>query len=163
MLKYADVLIGFSEIPSEITLCINISGCIVKCKGCHSPYLAGDIGQVLDWQSLERFIKENIGITCICFMGGDNNPYSVDCLAETVKYKYPNIKTAWYSGRQLLSKDIHLYNWDYIKLGPYDEEKGPLNNPNTNQKFYKVVRMSNGSRKMIDITHKFWRNGREDS
>lgn len=157
MLKYVDVLIGFSEIPSEIALCINISGCIVKCKGCHSPYLAGDIGQILDWQSLEKLIKDNTGITCICFMGGDSNPYSVDCLAETVKYKYPNIKTAWYSGRQLLSKDIHLYNWDYIKLGPYNEDKGPLNNPSTNQKFYKVVRMSSGKRKLIDITCEFWK------
>lgn len=163
MLKYVDTLITFSEIPSEITLCINISGCPVKCKDCHSSYLTGDIGQVLNWQSLEKLIKENAGISCICFMGGDNNPYDVDCLAETVKYKYPNLKTAWYSGRQVLSKDIHLFNFDYIKLGPYDKERGPLNNPNTNQKFYRVVRMTSGKRKLIDITYKFWRDADKQS
>lgn len=66
----------------------------------------------------------------------------------------PNpIKIGWYSGRQELSKEINLENFDYIKLGPYIEEKGPLDNPNTNQRFYQVV---NGE--LVDITHKFWKH-----
>lgn len=39
MLKYVDTAIVFSEIPDEVTLAINISGCPNKCKNCHSQYL----------------------------------------------------------------------------------------------------------------------------
>ena len=45
MLKYVDTLVTFSEIPDEITLCINISNCPCKCPGSHSSYLAQDIGE----------------------------------------------------------------------------------------------------------------------
>ena len=50
-------------------------------------------------------------------------------------------------------------NFDYIKLGPYIEEKGPLDNPNTNQIMYEVNRVSKLQDKWIltDITHKFWK------
>lgn len=161
MLKYVDILIAFSEIPDEITLAINLSNCPCHCEGCHSAYLAGDIGEVLNWESLEKLIKDNTGISCVSFMGGDNDPHSVDVLAEMVKYKYPNIKTAWYSGRQELSERIHLKYFDYIKLGPYEEDKGPLNNPNTNQRLYHVVHMKRDN-KLIDITNKFWKNEVKD-
>ena len=162
MLKYADTLVTFSEIPDEITLAINISNCPCNCKGCHSQYLAGDIGEVLNWESLEKLVKDNTGISCISFMGGDNDPHLVDVLAEMIKYKYPNIKTAWYSGKQELAKEIHLYNFDYIKLGPYMEDKGPLTSTTTNQKFYRVVSMSSGKYKKINITNKFWKNEIKD-
>lgn len=70
----------------------------------------------------------------------------------------PNpIKIGWYSGRQELSEKINLENFDYIKLGPYLKEKGPLDNPNTNQRFYQVV---NGE--LVDITHKFWKHETEN-
>lgn len=62
------------------------------------------------------------------------------------------VKVAWYSGRQELSKEIDLNNFDFIKLGPYKEEYGPLNNPNTNQKFFKVE-----DGELVDITYKFWK------
>ena len=39
MLKYVDSQITFREIPDEITLCINISNCPFRCKGCHSKEL----------------------------------------------------------------------------------------------------------------------------
>ena len=39
-----------------------------------------------------------------------------------------DIKIGWYSGRATLADEIDLYNFDYIKLGPYIEECGPLDN-----------------------------------
>lgn len=45
MLKYVDARVVFQEIPDEITLAINISNCPCHCKGCHSQYLAEDIGK----------------------------------------------------------------------------------------------------------------------
>lgn len=151
MLKYVDTMVTFSEFPDEISLCINISNCKCHCIGCHSSYLAEDIGEPLLESTLHKLITENKGITCVGFMGGDIEPKSVNALAQYIKIEY-NLKVGWYSGRKELSKDIELDNFDYIKIGPYIEEYGPLNNPNTNQKMYLV---DNG--KLIDITSKFWK------
>lgn len=156
MLKYTDAQVTFAEVPDEITLCINISNCPCHCKGCHSAYLAEDIGCWLTHAQIDSNIVANRGISCVCFMGGDSEPDQVNFWAEYIKEKY-GLKVAWYSGRQELSKDIDLMNFDFIKLGPYDEEKGPLNKRTTNQRFYKVFHFSTGRCELIDITHKFWR------
>lgn len=152
MLKYVDTKVVFAEVPDEITLAINISGCPCNCKGCHSSYLAEDIGEPLDLQRLTNLIDSNKGITCVGLMGGDANPSEVDDIAQDIKEYYPELKVGWYSGRQELSKDIELSNFDYIKLGPYKEEFGPLNSKTTNQRFYKV----NG-KELVDITNRFWK------
>ena len=152
MLKYVDTKVTFSEVPNEISLCINISNCPCNCKGCHSSYLAKDIGNELNNNSIKELINNNKGITCICFMGGDSNPLEVDALTHFIKINYP-IKTAWYSGRQELSKDINLNNFNFIKLGPYIEDLGPLNSKTTNQRFYKIE-----EGKLVDITNLFWKN-----
>lgn len=157
MLKFTDTQVTFAEVPDEITLCINISNCPCHCKGCHSAYLAEDIGTLLSEAGLTLLIEANRGISCVAFMGGDVNPEEINLYATFIKGMYPGIKVAWYSGRQELSKDINLMNFDYIKLGPYDEDKGPLNKRTTNQKFYKVFHFSTGRCELIDITHKFWR------
>ena len=157
MLKYVDTKVVFAEMPDEITLAINISGCPCNCKGCHSSYLAKDIGEPLDLQHLTNLIDSNKGITCVCIMGGDANPSEVDDIAQDIKEYYPELKVGWYSGRQELSKDIELGNFDYIKLGPYIEEFGPLNSKTTNQRFYKV---SDGE--LVDITSKFWKHETEN-
>lgn len=157
MLKYVDSKVVFAEVPDEITLAINISNCPCQCKGCHSSYLAQDIGEPLDLQHLTNLIDSNKGITCVCIMGGDSNPSEVDDIAQDIKEYYPELKVGWYSGRQELDEDIELGNFDFIKLGPYKEEFGPLNSRTTNQRFYKV---SDGE--LINITSKFWKHETEN-
>ena len=157
MLKYVGYDIVFREIPDETTLAINISNCPCHCKGCHSSYLAQDIGEPLDLQHLTNLIDSNKGITCVGLMGGDANPSEVDDIAQDIKEYYPELKVGWYSGRQELSKDIELSNFDFIKLGPYIEEFGPLNSKTTNQRFYKV---SDGE--LVDITSRFWKHETEN-
>ena len=149
MLKYVNTMVTFSEVPNEISLCIEISNCPCHCKNCHSSYLAEDIGEKLTLDKIYKLIDSNEGITCICFMGGDSSPKEIDMFARCIKDLY-NIKVAWYSGKQELSKDINLQWFDFIKLGPYIEELGPLNSKTTNQRFYKV-----SNNKLIDITYKF--------
>ena len=157
MLKYVDTLVSFSEVPDEITLCINISNCPCNCKGCHSSYLAEDIGEELSCKKLKELIQVNNGITCVSFMGGDINPIEVIELAKYIKSFYLGLKVAWYSGRQELPKHFNLEPFDFIKLGPYIEELGPLNSKTTNQRFYKVE-----SNKLIDITNKFFKHEIKD-
>lgn len=152
MLKYVDTKVVFQEIPDEVTLAINISNCPCGCKSCHSSYLAEDIGRILTIGPLFNLIENNKGISCVSFMGGDSEPNKVNGLAWAIKKKYPNLKVSWYSGRQELSGSIELKNFDYIKLGPYKEECGPLSSKTTNQRFYKVE-----GNTLTDITEKFWK------
>ena len=62
-MKYVDAKVVFAEIPDEITLAISISGCPCHCKGCHSAYLAEDIGVPLSEAELTLLIKANEGIS----------------------------------------------------------------------------------------------------
>ena len=50
--------------------------------------------------------------------------------------KYRGYKIAIYSGHDYFQPGI-VDLADYYKIGPYIPERGPLNNPNTNQKFFK--------------------------
>lgn len=147
---------SLAEVPDEVTLAINISGCPCNCRDCHSSYLAEDIGEPLDLQHLTNLIDSNKGITCVCIMGGDANPSEVDDIAQDIKEYYPELKVAWYSGRQELSKEIELENFNYIKLGPYIKDKGPLNCRTTNQVMLKID-VIQGKVLKKDITAKFWR------
>lgn len=157
MLKYLNTQVTFAEVPDEITLCINITGCKNGCKNCHSSYLAQDIGTELTFNEVRKLIKKNSGISCIALMGGDAEPGKINTLASFIINHYGSIKVAWYSGRQELNNNIDLCNFDYIKLGPYKEEFGPLNSRTTNQRFYKV----NG-KELVDITNKFWKHETEN-
>jgi hypothetical protein len=46
--------------------------------------------------------------------------------------------------------------FDYIKIGPYIKDRGPLNNPNTNQRMYKIDHEFYHN--FVDITNKFWKH-----
>jgi len=156
MIKYYNTMVVFEEIPNEITLAINITNCPCHCKGCHSKFLWEDVGTELTFEELERLIKENDGITCVCFMGGDANPKEINDLAIYTNKRnvcgYKSLKVAWYSGCDELSKEIDLKLFNYIKLGHYDEEFGGLDKETTNQRFYIVH-----DNKMEDKTFLFWK------
>lgn len=157
MLKYLNTQVTFAEVPDEITLCINITGCKNRCKNCHSSYLAEDIGNPLNKTVLSKLLEDNKGISCVSFMGGDRDTIHIVALASWVK-THTNLKVAWYSGRQEISDIVarQLRWFDYIKLGPYIEEFGPLNSKTTNQRMYKVIEQ-NGNYGLVDITNKFWK------
>ena len=145
-------MVTFSEVPDEISLCIEISNCPCHCFNCHSSYLAEDIGEYLTFKTLLKLCHLNNGITCVAFMGGDSQPSYIDSMARVLKESDLNIKVAWYSGRQELSQYINLKWFDFIKLGPYIEELGPLTKKTTNQRFYKVI-----NNELIDNTYLFWK------
>lgn len=146
--------IVFQEIPDEVTLALNITNCPCRCKGCHSKFLWEDQGEELGEESLATIINGyRKAVTCICFMGGDREPALVNGLAAFVKARYPGMKTGWYSGRQEISPMAELQNFDFIKVGPYSEEKGSLKERTTNQRLYKI----GPGGKMEDLTPRFWR------
>lgn len=160
MIKYLDTAVVFEEVPDEVTLAIEITNCPGHCVGCHSPWLREDIGEELTIDVLHDLIDKNKGITCVCFMGEGKDPETLKLLASTIKFRndFP-YKVALYSGRYEVEDDFYKY-FDYIKLGPYIPEFGPLNNKETNQRLYEIVPRGNGLQpERVDITYKFWRDG----
>lgn len=142
-MKYTTTRITMQEVPDEITLCINISNCPNRCPNCHSPELQDNIGKELTDDILLSLIAKNEGITCVAFMGGDGDLADVKDMLYVVKWN-TSLKTAWYSGNDNVDSEF-LELLDYVKLGPYIEERGGLDNVSTNQRFFKVE----------DITYKF--------
>ena len=154
MLRFVNTGIVFQEIPDEVTLAINISNCPCRCPGCHSKYLWEDSGTPLDANAIDGFVAQyGHDITCLAFMGGDNEPQGVNQLAQYIHDKYPQYRVAWYSGRLRVPSSVNKADFDYIKVGPYIHHLGPLNKPTTNQRLYK--RQPDGS--FADITSRFWK------
>ena len=157
-LKYINHSIVFQEVPNEVTLAINISGCPVHCEGCHSKYLWEDTGNYItdDLPQLLETYKDKI--TCVCFMGGDHNR---DCLEELKYLCYlcgeAGLKTALYTGRTIYSELIAfaIHYLDYLKVGEYISELGGLDNPNTNQRMFQMA-VENDQNVFKDITSLFW-------
>ena len=154
MLKYVNTGVVFQEIPDETTLSINISNCPCHCPGCHSHYLWEDIGEALNEETIDEFVRQyGNDVTCLCFMGGDAEPETVQSLAVYIHANYPQYKVGWYSGRIRLQHGVDKQKFDYIKIGPYIAHLGPLNKSTTNQRLYK--KEVNGE--FTDITSRFWK------
>lgn len=160
-MKYVDTAVTFAEIPDQICLCINISGCQFRCPDCHSKYLWEDTGTELTPEVLDQLIVNNPGISCICLMGGTEE--EILHLLKSSK-KIWNLKRAWYTGQSEIPNNYALLMLlDYIKVGPYIAEKGPLNSKTTNQRLYKIEHNYSplgtdlGSCAIpVDITSRFW-------
>ena len=132
MLKFLNTDIVMREVPNEVSLAFNITNCTHKCRGCHTPELRKDIGTELNNTILINHIKRNeAGISCVLFLGG-----KYDEVIKLIKsVRFPELKWAWYTGDNTFNKtDLIL---DYVKIGEYIEELGPINKVGTNQKMYK--------------------------
>ena len=139
MVRYHNFDVVFAEIPGETTLALNITGCPNRCPGCHSPHLQADEGRVLDEAELLGLLaRYGRSVTCVAFMGGDAGPHKIARLAGTVRKTCPELRTAWYSGREELPEGFEAAAFDYVKLGGWVEALGPLTAPTTNQRLYRV-------------------------
>lgn len=152
MLRFHNYDIVFAEFPDETTLAINLTGCPNRCAGCHSPHLQADGGEVLDEEAL-RLLLDRYGaaVTCVGLMGGDGQPEEVAEAAALVKRLRPQLRVGWYSGRTAWPP--HPERFDYVKLGPWIEARGPLCAPTTNQRLYRLH--ADGSR--TDLTARMCR------
>lgn len=149
MLKYDGYQIVFQEVPDEISLAFNITGCPHCCDGCHSPHLQEDGGRPLMDDLLKIVAEHYDEISCVCFMGGDADPRGLAEAIIEVKMLYPNLKIAVYSGDDDPNEIIWRLS-DYVKTGSYDKKRGGLKERTTNQHMYEIY--FDGD----DITKKFW-------
>ena len=155
MIKYVpeDTSVCFAEIPDEICLCFNLSLCPHYCLGCHSQYLQKDIGVELTTDIIDALMKRHDGITCVLFLGGDNDKSTLTSLAKHISNNY-DVLVGWYSGESKLDLNYYGRHFDYIKVGPYIKELGPLNSVTTNQRLY-FIRRQNNSVISKDVTFMF--------
>lgn len=149
MIKYVPEMtsVVMEEIPDRVSLAVDISNCRGNCIGCHSPFLKKDIGQELTPEVIDRLVADNFGVNCFLFLGEGRDPETLLDLASHVRSK--GLLAAVYSGREEVEEIFWDY-FDYIKLGPYRPECGPLNSPTTNQRLYR--RTEEG--KWEDITYR---------
>lgn len=152
MLKYLYTSEVFREVPGEISLAVAITGCRLKCVGCHSRDLWEDKGTPLTLECLEHLLKKHQGVTCLCLFGGEHD---MDTLTELFMYAHKKVKTAWYAGLDILpKKHLGILGYlDYLKLGHYDDSLGGLDSPTTNQHLYRV-----NNENLEDITYQLQDN-----
>ena len=157
MIKVAESAVTFSEFPDELAICLSISNCPCKCKGCSEKHLQSDIGVELTEELIQDFIDKNKDCTLFGILGGDIDHEDVKRVAKYVK-DHSKMKVGFYSGLDYI--DISLLHFiDCYKIGKWiqpdkDNYKevscGPLSWPNTNQRYF----VKDGD-KLIDMTYKF--------
>ena len=135
------------EIPHKVTLALEISNCQGNCIGCHSPFLREDIGEELTPEVIDRLIADNFGVNCVLLLGEGNDSEALREMARQIRQRHPDVETALYSGRVAVEDELFDL-FDFVKVGPYIKEFGPLNNPGTNQRLY---------HHREDITSIFWK------
>ena len=153
MIKYVPELtdVVLEEIPDKVTLAVEISNCRGSCPGCHSPFLKEDLGEELTPAVVDKLIGDNFGMDCFLLLGEGKDKDALLGIAEHLRAHHPGIARAVYSGRPEVEPEIYAA-FDYVKVGPYVAELGPLNERTTNQRLY-----YHGT----DITARFWRKGLE--
>lgn len=141
MLNYSNGIISSAYVPDETSLCIQVA----------------DRGQPL-LEHLPIILQQyQKYITCLCLMGGDHDQSELRAIFKQAHEI--GLKTCLYTGlseMSMINKKL-LDELDYIKLGPFIKEKGPLNNPSTNQRMYKKdYSPFDDCDDWYDITEKFW-------
>ncbi|AUP81205.1 anaerobic ribonucleoside-triphosphate reductase activating protein [Flavivirga eckloniae] len=134
---YSNLEIVFQEVPGEVSICFTISGCGIRCKGCHSPNLwKKGSGQLLSKSFFKTILDKYKGMaSCVLFMGGE---WHKEDLISYLKCAQKNgYKTCLYSGETKLDESI-LSQLTWVKTGPWIELLGGLDSPKTNQKFIEV-------------------------
>lgn len=149
-LRYVCHTVGTLEVPDEISLIYTLSGCPLRCAGCHSADLRNpNLGQRLDPETLAVILDRYAGLgTCVCFLGGEWMPDALIGLLRLARAK--GFATCLYTGLERIDDAIAVH-LDYLKLGPFVAARGGLDRPGTNQRFIDL-------RRGLDITHRFQRH-----
>ncbi len=134
---YYDFQVVLQEVPGEISLCFSISGCTLRCKGCHSPYLwKEETGYLLSEEYFENVLNQYSSLaTCVLFMGGEWHEKELVSFLKFAKHK--KYKTCLYTGEDGVPDSI-MKELTWIKTGKWINSFGGLKNEMTNQKFINI-------------------------
>ena len=132
-LRFTREEIVWQEVPNEVSLAFLLSGCPLRCVGCHSAD---------SW---------NAGLlTCVLFLGGEWQPENLLALLRVARDEF-GLKTCLYTGLERGEvPPMLLPELSFLKTGRWLPERGGLDNPNTNQRFVDLATEA-------DLTPLFWR------
>lgn len=136
-MNYAELTVTTQDVPGEVSICFSITGCPLRCKGCHSPHLwKKESGQPLPHLDYVEILHRYRNMaSCVLFMGGEWHPVALKSrLMEARKMGY---KTCLYTGRDTLPETL-LEELTWVKYGPWISQLGGLDQPGTNQRFVEV-------------------------
>jgi|SRR5690554_1018805 len=131
--NYSSKQIVWQEVPGEVSLAYTISGCPLRCPGCHSadtwPLGAGE---QLHVQEFKAQLRQYSGlITCVLFLGGEWHEQRLLELLEIAQNQ--GLNTCLYTGQETVS-DALKARLTYLKTGPWVKQLGGLDSATSNQR-----------------------------
>ena len=152
-MRFTQARLVFQEVPDEISLAFLITGCPVRCPGCHSAASwKENSGTDLTIEALEALLVRHARVlTCVVFLGGEWHEPELLELLDHIRTR--GFKTCLYTGLEEREVPMSIRaRLDFLKVGPYRAERGGLQDPNTNQKF---IDLRDGK----TLNHRFQRQG----
>jgi len=126
--------ICFQEVPNEVAIAFLVTGCQLKCRGCHSPdaWSADQGAPLTNSRFTDLLDRYQSLITCVLFYGGEWQP---EALKQKLKIaRLHDLKTCLYTGEDAICPSI-MAHLDFLKTGPWIESLGGLSSLSTNQRF----------------------------
>lgn len=134
-MRVARISTSFIDIPGQVSLSIYLTGCSLRCSGCHNPQLQdyGSPHKVYTPHELaERTARSRSLIDYVTWMGGEPSEHpDIEEGMKAMKRELPEIRQAMYTGHYM--DDVkHLIPYlDLIVAGPW--QGLPASDPDTNQ------------------------------
>jgi anaerobic ribonucleoside-triphosphate reductase activating protein len=137
-MRYYNRQVVFQEVPNEISLAYSITGCKIRCEGCHSPFTWSENtgNELTEDQFIQDLEKYGSLISCVLFYGGEWSEQQLIRLLSIARNTY-NLKTCLYTGQSSVPDSI-LSHLTFVKTGKWDKNLGGLQSPTTNQVFLSV-------------------------
>lgn len=134
--------VTLTELPEKIAVYFVLGDCHQHCPGCHSPELGEPIKSPWTMTELCSYAANQIskGANAILLMGGTTNNIRKDDLILLINLLAAIAPVGLYSGSD--DDDLHYEianhaHLTWLKTGSYQKEKGNLESPTTNQRFYR--------------------------
>ena len=139
MIYYADLQIVLQAVPGQISLCVSVTGCPLRCKGCHSPFLGkkGTGTPLTDEVFITTLERYKDMISCVLFMGGEWEEAALIHKLQIARAY--GLHTCLYTG--LTEEKVPTaikQELTWLKAGPWIEALGGLSEATTNQRFIEV-------------------------
>lgn len=138
--------ITFNEVPDKMAVYLELGDCFQGCKGCHSPELSKcmKLSDYTDSDDIRRWVVDQIdsGANAIVVLGGTTaSLLNTEDLIYFLRDLAQIAPVCLYSGSDFEATDKMIADQGdctWLKTGSYKEELGGLDNPKTNQRFYKI-------------------------
>ena len=133
-LRFIAEQVVWQEVPGEVSLAFTVSGCPLRCPGCHSSdSWDAQQGLPLTVEYLQQRISQYRGlISCVLFFGGEWRPGVLLPLLQLVRAA--GLHSCLYTGLETIPNELQA-QLTFLKTGPWIRELGGLNSRSTNQVF----------------------------